>query len=138
MELALINKENMPKDFVENLHSTIFDSFIESDYFRYDSCLFAKEGDELISYVMVREVSSETAEMAWGGTSKKHRGLKSVDAFKLFVDYLHKDYENVGFQTWNRNYPMIKLGLSYKFVITGTRASNNGDLFVIFNKKRGE
>lgn len=139
LQIASIKKEEMGEKFLSDLHKSTFNSEVDGSFFRFDGCLIAKnEEDDLVSYVLVRELSSEAAEIAWGGTSKKYRGINTKNAFDLFVDHIHKSYENVTFQAWNQNYPMLKLGLYKGFKIVGCRTTNTGDLFVIFNKKRGE
>jgi hypothetical protein len=139
LQLASIKKEEMTSGFLADLHKSTFGAEVPGDYFRFDGCLVAKNDEpELVSYVLVREVSSDTVEMAWGGTSTKHRGISSVAAFHMFVEHLHRGYENVMFQAWNKNHPMIRLGLTQKFEVIGCRTASDGSLFVIFNKKRGE
>jgi hypothetical protein len=139
LQIAAVKKEDMTPKFLEDLHKSTFGAYVPGEFFRFDGCLVAKDDNaDLVSYVLVRELSSESAEMAWGGTSKEHRGTSTKHAFDMFVQHLHEQYENVTFQAWNENHPMLRLGLSNKFKIIGCRASNNGDLFVIFNKKRGE
>ena len=137
MELVQISRENMPGDFLENLHRSVFDAHLPANYFKYDTCWVAKnENGDLVSYALVREISSESVELAWGGTTKENRGFSSIRTLSLFVDECLKHYDNVTYQTWNKNHKMLKLGLGLGFDVTGCRQAINGDIFLILNRKR--
>ena len=121
------------------MHESIFDERLPSEYFRYDSCLVAQnDNDDIVSYALIREHTSEMIELAWGGTSKDKRGVNSKIAMQLFTDECLKHYPAVMFQTWNKNIPMIRLGLLNGYIVTGTRLSLTNELYLIFTKKRGE
>lgn len=137
MQLVQISKEQMTSDFLENLHQNVFDHRLPASYFRYDTCLAVKNGSEdLVSYALVREVSSDTVELAWGGTVPELRGAASVKTLTMFVDECLKHFENVTYQTWNKNHKMLKLGLGIGFNVVGCRQAVNGDIFLILNKGR--
>jgi len=138
MQLVQISKDQMTSDFLENLHQCVFNYKLPSSYFRYDTCLAVKnENEELVSYALVREVSSDTVELAWGGTVPELRGFSSVKTLTMFVEECLKHFENVMYQTWNKNHKMLKLGLGIGFDVVGCRQATNGDIFLILNKKRG-
>lgn len=139
LKLGHISKDQIQGKFIEDLHESIFNEKLPSDYFRYDSCLIAQDdNDNIVSYVLIREITSEMIELAWGGTSKDFRGVSSKIAMQLFTDECLKYYPAVMFQTWNKNIPMIRLGLLNGYIITGTRTSLINEMFLIFTKKRGE
>lgn len=137
MQLVQISKEEMSSDFLENLHRCVFEAKLPNSYFRYDTCLVVKnDSGDLVSYALVREVSSDTVELAWGGTVPELRGFSSIKALTMFVDECLKHFENVTYQTWNKNHKMLKLGLGIGFNVIGCRQSSNGDIFLILNKGR--
>lgn len=136
LQLVKIPKEQLDGKFLEDLHKSIFDEHIPSEYFRYDFGLIAQDDEgRLATYALVREVSGETLELAWGGTSKECRGITSKMALDFFTQECLALYENVMYQTSNKNIPMIKLGLSLGYIIVGCRVANGGELFLILNKK---
>jgi len=136
-QLVKVSKEQMGGKFIEDLHKSIFGDSIPADYFRYDSCLITQDDDNnLVSYVLIREISSETIELGWGGTSKDSRGILSKISLDLFTQECLNHYENVTLQTCNKNLPMLRLALSLGYIVVGCRVANNGELFVILNKGR--
>jgi hypothetical protein len=138
LKVVQVSKDLMDNKFLEDLHTSIFDEKLPSDYFRYDTCLIAKnENDDLVSYALVREVSSEMVELAWGGTSKEYRGMASKVAMELFTNECLAHYPSVMFQTWNKNIKMLRLGLVHGYIVNGTRIANNNELFLILTKRRG-
>jgi hypothetical protein len=138
LKIVQVSKYLMDSKFLEDLHTSIFDDKLPSDYFRYDTCLIAKnENDDLVSYALVREVSSEMVELAWGGTSKEYRGVASKVAMELFTNECLAHYPSVMFQTWNKNIKMLRLGLVHGYIVNGTRIANNNELFLILTKRRG-
>lgn len=138
LEVVQITKAQMDDKFLEDLHKSIFDHSIPAYYFRYDLCLIAKnEQGELMSYALLRELSSESVELAWGGASKEHRGYSSKMAMEKFTEICLEHYNSVVFQTWNQNHRMIRLGLALEYSIIGTRVTDDNNLMVIFNKRRG-
>ena len=137
LKLVQISKDWMDGKFLEDLHASIFDEKLPSDYFRFDSCFIAKnDKDDIVSYALVREVSSEMVELAWGGTAKDYRGMASKIAMDLFTNQCLMHYPSVMFQTWNKNSKMIRMGLVHGYVINGTRIANNNELFLILTKRR--
>lgn len=137
VQVVQIPKSKMEGKFLEDLHKSVFDMHIPHEYFRYDGCLIAQnDKEEICTYALFREISSEVVELAWGGTAKDFRGVTSRMALDLFGQECLNYYENVTYQTHNKNIPMIKLGLSLGYIVVGTRIANNGDLFLILNKKR--
>ncbi|NBV51620.1 hypothetical protein EBR78_10450 [bacterium] len=137
LKLVQISKDLMDSKFLEDLHVSIFDDRLPADYFRYDSCFVAKnDNDDIVSYSLVREVSSEMVELAWGGTSKEYRGMASKVAMGLFTDHCLQYYPSVMFQTWNKNIKMIRMGLVHGYIINGTRIANNNEMFLILTKRR--
>ncbi|NDC25486.1 MAG: hypothetical protein EBZ49_15350 [Proteobacteria bacterium] len=139
LKLGHIAKDQITSKFLEDLHESIFNERLPSDYFKYDSCLVAQnDEDNIVSYALIREQNSELIELAWGGTCKEQRGVNSKVAMQMFTDECLKYYPAVMFQTWNKNIPMIRLGLLNGYIITGTRLSLLNEMFLIFTKKRGE
>lgn len=137
LQLVQIQKEQIDKKFLEDLHLSVFGESLPGEYFRFDLCLIAKnDNEDIVSYALVREINSETVELAWGGTSKEMRGIASKIAMDMFTEACLKYYPFVMFQTWNKNIPMIRLGLLNGYLITGLRTANNGDLYIIFTKGR--
>ena len=137
IQVVQILKSQMDTKFLEDLHTSVFQDCIPGDFFRYDLCLVAKdEKDNLISYALVREISSETVELAWGGTTQEHRGFISNKVFKAFTDKCLEHFLFVTFQTRTKNTPMIRLGLAHDYFITGTRIASDNELYVIFTKRR--
>jgi len=137
LEVVQVPKEQMDDKFLGDLHSSIFDHALPGYYFRYDLCMIAKnEQGELVTYALVREISSDSVELAWGGTSKEHRGFASKVAMEKFTEKCLEVYGSVVFQTWNKNLKMIRLGLGLGFTIIGTRVTDDNDLMVIFSKRR--
>ena len=137
LQIAHLTKEQLNGKFLEDLHKSIFDSELPSDFFRYDGCLVAQNAEnDIVTYALIREISSETVELAWGGTSKEHRGIATKIAMDHFTQECLRYYSSVMYQTWNKNIPMIKLGLSLDYIIVGSRIADNGDLFLILNRKR--
>lgn len=137
LQISQIQKAQLDGKFLEDLHKSVFDEHIPSDYFRYDGCLVAQnDSGQIATYALIREVSGETIELAWGGTSKDCRGVTSKMALDLFTQECLNYYDNVTYQTCNKNVPMIKLGLSLGYLIVGARVANGGELFLILNKKR--
>jgi hypothetical protein len=137
LEVVQVPKEQMDGKFLEDLHKSIFGHELPSFYFRYDLCLIAKnEQGELVTYALLRELSCEAIEMAWGGTSNDHRGFATKTAMEKFTEKCFEFYDSVVFQTWNKNTKMIKLGLALGYTIIGTRLTDDGDLMVLFNKRR--
>jgi hypothetical protein len=137
LEIVQVPKEQMDEKFLEDLHKSIFDHSLPAYYFRYDLCLIAKnEQGELVTYALLRELSSDSVELAWGGTSKEHRGYSSKMAMEKFTEKCLEFYGSVVFQTWNQNHRMIRLGLALGYSIIGTRITDDNDLMVIFTKRR--
>lgn len=137
LQIVKIPKEQLEGKFLEDLHKSVFEEHLSSDYFRYDFGLIAQDDQgRLATYALVREVSGETLELAWGGTSKECRGVTSKLALDLFTQECLTMYENVTYQTCNKNIPMLKLGLSLGYIVVGCRVANGGELFLILNKKR--
>jgi hypothetical protein len=99
--------------------------------------MFAKnDKEELIGFCLARELSKTSVELAWGGTSKEHRGSATVIGLRKITEKCLEHYDSVVFQTWNKNTKMIKLGLALGYTIIGTRLTDVGDLMVLFNKRR--
>jgi hypothetical protein len=137
LQISQIQKSQLDGKFLEDLHKSVFDEAIPSDYFRYDSCLVAQnDSGEIATYALIREISSETIELAWGGTSKDSRGVTSKMALDLFTQECLNYYDNVTFQTCNKNLPMLRLALSLGYIVVGCRVAGNGELFLILNKGR--
>lgn len=138
MIVVKINKEDLSDKFLEDLHYSVFDYQLPASYFRYDLCMVVKNDEgELVTYALIKELTSDTVELAWGGTSKEFRGIPTFKATNLIIEECFKHYENVSFQTWNKNHSMIKVGLSLGFDIIGIRQSQEANVFLLFNKKRG-
>lgn len=138
MELVQIPKSEITKELLEGIHNSIFDFELPHTYFRYDLCLAIKNSSgDLMAYSLVREVSSDTVELAWGGTSKEFRGAASLRALNIFTEECLKHFENVTYQTWNKNHKMLKLGLGLGFDVVGCKQAPNGEVYLILNKGRG-
>lgn len=138
IEVVQVPKEQMDEKFLADLHKSIFDHALPGYYFRYDLCMIAKnEKGDLVTYALVREMSCESVELAWGGTSKEHRGFASKVAMEKITEKCLEVYESVVFQTWNNNLKMIRLGLGLGFTIIGTRVTDHNELMVLFSKRRG-
>ncbi len=138
MELRFLKKEDMDGDFIKNLHTSTFGEELPSDYFRFDLALLSEKDGVLYSYALIRELASDSIEMAWGGTAIELQGYSSKKSFSLFVDKCLEHYPIVTFQCLNTNTRMIRLGLLEGFIITGCRQSAHGGLFLIFTKLREE
>jgi hypothetical protein len=138
MKLSWVPKNKVDRGFLEHLHLTTFGAELPHDFFRYDALLIAGDDTTMFSYTLVREISSETVELAWGGTSTEHRGFRSLKILSSFCEEVFKEYKYVTIQVHNKNYPMLKLALGNGFTIIGTRATESGDIYVIFNKSREE
>lgn len=137
MQLVQITKEQMTSEFLENLHKNVFNHHLPATYFKYDLCLAVKnESGDLVSYALVREITGDTVELAWGGTVPELRGAASVRTLNMFVEECLKHFENVTYQTWNKNHKMLKLGLGIGFNVVGVRQSSSGEIFLILNKGR--
>jgi len=137
IEIAQIPKEQLNEEFVENLYKSIFDYDRPADHFRFDLCMVAKtDKDELVGFCMAREMSKNAVELAWGGTSKEHRGASTLIGLRKITEACLEHYGSVVFHTWNRNTKMIKLGLALGYTITGTKLSDSDELMLIFNKRR--
>jgi hypothetical protein len=138
MELVCIPKSEVTPKFLENIYQSIFDEKLPASYFRYDLCLAVKNTEgNLVSFALVRELTSDSVELAWGGTSKDYRGFSSLKNLNLYTEECFKHYQNVSYQTWNKNHKMLKLGLGLGFDVVGCRQSGDGHIFLILNKKRG-
>lgn len=138
MKISFVRKEQVDKEFLEHIHLTTFGAELPHDYFRFDALMIAGDGEEMFSYTLVREISSETAELAWGGTTEKYRGFRSLKILDAFCEQMFKEYLHVTIQVHQKNMPMLKLALGGGFLIIGTRATPEGELYVILNKSRRE
>lgn len=137
IEIAQIPKDQLDEAFVENLYKSIFDYERPADHFRFDLCMVAKnEKGDLIGFCLAREMSKMAVELAWGGTSKEHRGASTLIGLKKITDACLEHYGSVVFHTWNRNTRMIKLGLALGYTIIGTKLSDLDEVMLIFNKRR--
>lgn len=138
LEVVQIPRNQMSNEFLENLHLSVFKGHLPAEYFRFDGCMVTKNKEEnLVSYALYREISSETVELAWGGTTDEKRGFASKTSLEMFTNECLKHYENVTYQTHNKNIPMLKLGLALDFIVVGCRVVANNELFLILNRKRG-
>ncbi len=138
MQLVQIPKSEITNELLEVVHKSIFDFELPYSYFRYDLCLAIKnDAGDLVSYALVREICSDTVELAWGGTCKEFRGSASLRALSIFANECLKQFKTVTFQTWNKNHKMLKLGLGAGFDVVGCRQAPNGGVYLILNKERG-
>jgi hypothetical protein len=137
VQIVQIQKEQITKELLEIIHNSVFDFELPYEYFRYDLCLAAKDdAGDLMSYVLLREISSETVEFTWGGAVKYSRGTASLKAFNMATEECLKHFKFVTYQTCNKNHKMIKLGLGSGFDIVGCRQTPMGNTYLILNKER--
>jgi hypothetical protein len=136
MLITHLPKEKITQSFMENIHKNVFNELVPGDFFKFDECLIAEENDSLLAYILIKEVTSDIVDIAWGGSFKETRGFWIKKAFQEGVDLLLKHYKIVTFQTRNTNLPMLKLGLSVGFKIVGCMVLNENELFVNFSKGR--
>jgi hypothetical protein len=136
MVITHLPKEKMTSDFIENIHTNVFNEVVPGDFFKFDECLIAENDQSLLAYILIKEITSESVEITWGGSFKETRGLWIKKAFQEGTELLLKHYKTVTFQTRNTNIPMLKLGLSVGFKIVGCVVLNENELFVNFSKGR--
>lgn len=119
-------------------HSLVFGDEIPEEYFRYDFALFTELNGEPVSYTIVKERTSESAEMCFGGTVTDKRGIASKDSMTIFLATLCEQYKYVYCQTKNDNFPMLRLALSFGGKIVGVHQNFRNDMFVTFEFKKGD
>lgn len=136
MEIRHIPKEQITDQFLENVHKNIFNEAVPADFFKFDACLVAEENNELLAYILIKEITSCMVDIAWGGSFKNARGTVIKKMFNEGIGLLLKYYSTITFQTRNTNLAMIKLGLLGGFLITGTTLINENELFVSFARRR--
>lgn len=136
MILTHLPKEKMTEQFMENIHKNVFDETVPSHFFKFDECLIAENNDYLLGYILIKEVTTDMIELAWGGTFKNTRGFWVKKAFKNSCDLLLQHYKIITFQTKNNNLSMIKLGLNIGFKIVGCTVVNGNEIFINFSKGR--
>ena len=121
---------------MENIHKNVFNELVPGDFFKFDECLIAEENESLLAYILIKEITTDTIDIAWGGSFKETRGVWIKKAFQEATDLLLKHYKTITFQTRNTNPSMIKLGVSAGFKIVGCVVLNENELFVNFSKGR--
>lgn len=136
MLITHLPKEKMTEQFMENIHKNVFNESVPGHFFKFDECLIAEKDDCLLAYILIKETTTDTIDIAWGGTFKETRGAWVKKAFQEAANLLLKHYKTVTFQTRNTNIPMLKLGLGAGFKIVGCLVLNQNELFVNFSKGR--
>jgi hypothetical protein len=136
MVITHLPKEKITESFMENIHTNVFNELVPGNFFKFDECLIAEENESLLAYILIKEITTDMIDIAWGGSFKETRGFWIKKAFQEGTDLLLKHYKTVTFQTRNSNIPMIKLGLSAGFKIVGCVVLNENELFVNFSKGR--
>ena len=136
MHITHLPKEKMTEQFMENIHKNVFSENVPGHFFKFDECLIAEKEDSLLGYILIKEITTDMIDIAWGGTFKETRGIWIKKVFNDACDLLLKHYKVITFQTRNSNIPMIKLGLSIGFKIVGCVVLNENELFVNFSKGR--
>jgi hypothetical protein len=136
MQITYIPKEKITEEFMENIHKNVFRETVPGHFFKFDECLIAEKDNSLLGYILIKEITTQMIDIAWGGTMKETRGTWVLKAFRDSCELLLKHYKVVTFQTRNTNVPMIKLGLSAGFSIVGCVVVNNDGLFINFSKGR--
>ena len=136
MVITHLPKEKITPSFIQNIHTNVFNEVVPGDFFKFDECLIAEDNQSLLAYILIKETTSDTVEITWGGSFKETRGFWIKKVFQEGIDLLLEHYKTVTFQTRNTNIPMIKLGLSVGFKIVGCIVLNENELFVNFLKRR--
>lgn len=137
MEIMEVPKEFFTEDFLENLHSTIFDFYKAGDDFRFDGGYVARQSDgSIFGYVLYKETSKTEIELTYGGVDRAYRGFKTLGIHARFINLLLSKYSLINTMVWNKNFKMLKLYMTLNFEVVGTKLSSNNELFVILNKRR--
>jgi ribosomal protein S18 acetylase RimI-like enzyme len=136
MEYLFASKEQLDKDFMQNLHTSSFDYFVDADSFRVDAGYIAKDQEQFFGYVLYRELSSDCVELVYGAVDRNLRGFKTFKTLYQFIKILFEKYSSITTMVWNKNHKMLKLYMALGFNITGIKMSPKNDLFVILNKER--
>jgi hypothetical protein len=122
---------------ISDTHKAVFGVELPDSFFRYDYALATTEGDNPLSYCLVKEQDEDSCEMTYGGTVSSARGLQSIKSFRLFVGFTLDHYKRVHIQVENKNFPMLKLALSEEFLVSGTRLAQDGRMFLLMTKEFG-
>lgn len=136
MEFLHATKEQLDNKFLENLHSSSFDFFVDADNFRIDAGYLAKENETLFGYALYRELSSDSVELVYGAVDRNLRGFKTFKTLYQFIQILLAKYSSISTMVWNNNHKMLKLYIALGFNIVGIKMSSKSELFVILNKEK--
>ena len=136
MVITHLPKEKITEQFMENIHKNVFHETVPGHFFKFDDCIIVEDQDSLLAYILIKEITSDMVDIAWGGSFKETRGFWIKKGFQEVTDLLLKHYKTVTFQTRNTNIPMLKLGLAAGFKIMGCMVLNENELFVNFSKGR--
>lgn len=137
MIVKKISKEIWAEKFAEEAHLAVFKEVWPRDFERIDYALVTvDEADKLVQYVTIREMDKESCYLQYGGSFEDFRNsIKSWRSYEVILDYLGKEYKNVGFLIENSNFPMLKFAIKKEFVVCGLRHVN-GKLFLEHFKRR--
>ena len=134
-EILHITKDRLDAEFLENLHSTVFDFVKPGEDFRIDGCYVSKEDDDTFSgYVIYKELSSSVVELCYGAAEKTHRGFLSLKNLTHFIGLMFDKYEIITTEVSNKNYKMLRIYMALGFDVVGIRKSYTGTILVLLQK----
>jgi len=121
-QVLRVEKDEWREKYATAAHAAVFQKYLPKDLERISYALLIVKDDTVIGYVTVREHDSETVYWQFGGVFPTFR--RSFVAAKLMEEALlwQKDYaKRVTMFVENTNVAMLKLALSFGFLVIGTR-----------------
>lgn len=140
MKIIFYTKEQWMSGGATEAHYLVFDKELSGaeTVFDFAALVVDEEKDAPVIYSTFQELGPHSVNLGFGGSFPAYRGSPLVaKAFSMLVDTALERYKMVSFMTKNDNYPMLKLGFSKKFKVTGLNTSPDG-LFLENTIYRGE
>lgn len=127
IKVVVIDKYEWVKNFSENAHKLAFGTFKPSQTERIDYALLVvnEVEDTPLGYTTVRELSSDSCYMQFGGALPEYKGhFRVLEGYTEVINFLKLSYKRITTFIENTNLPMMKLAMKVGFKITGLKHYN--------------
>lgn len=120
MEVLKLEKNTWLEYWSEDAHKLCFGTEKPKTFDRIDYALLVIDQEKPMGYITVRELDHESVYWQFGGAFPgTKQTVFTVRGYDLFLEFQSKVSKRVTTKIENKNYPMLKLALSRRFMIVG-------------------
>jgi hypothetical protein len=142
-QIHQLHKSQWDELYAKNAHECVFEEPHDPESSRADYALLVvrPDLDQPVIYVTIKELTSKTAAIEYGGSFPAHRGSPlTYRAYEAVIDFMKEKYQQVHMLIRNDNRPMLKFALKSGFMITGVSVGAGNALLTehTLDFKKGE